>query len=32
MALRRTQRQKLYRYAVYAVLIAVVIWAIVTTD
>jgi len=32
MALRRTQRQKLYRYVVYAVLIAVVVWAIVTTD
>ncbi|WP_217182883.1 amino acid ABC transporter permease [Streptomyces sp. AC495_CC817] len=32
MALRRTQKQKLYRYAVYAVLIGLAVWAAVTTD
>lgn len=32
MALRRTTKSKLYRYSVYVVLIAVAIWAIVTTD
>jgi len=28
MALRRTTKQKLYRYTVYAVLIVIFIWAI----
>ncbi|MBT2484903.1 MULTISPECIES: amino acid ABC transporter permease [unclassified Microbacterium] len=32
MALRRTTKSKLYRYIVYAVLIAIVVWAAVTTD
>ena len=32
MALRRTTRNKLYRYAVYAVLIAIVIWVAVTSN
>lgn len=32
MALRRTQKQKLYRYSVYAVLIALVVWAAISTD
>lgn len=32
MALRRTARNRLYRYSVYAVLIALVIWAAVATD
>lgn len=32
MALRRTQKQKLYRYSVYAVLIALAVWAVVSTD
>ncbi|MGB4136921.1 MAG: amino acid ABC transporter permease [Microbacterium sp.] len=32
MALRRTQKQKLYRYTVYAVLILVVLWAVSATD
>lgn len=32
MALRRTTKSKLYRYVVYAVLIAVVVWLAVSTD
>lgn len=32
MALRRTQKQKLYRYTVYVVLIALLVWALVTAD
>ncbi|PRB62038.1 amino acid ABC transporter permease [Microbacterium sp. MYb45] len=32
MALRRTTKSKLYRYSVYAVLIVIAVWAIVTTD
>lgn len=32
MALRRTTKSKLYRYSVYAVLIAIAVWAIVSTD
>lgn len=32
MALRRTTKQKLYRYIVYAVLIAIVVWAAVATN
>lgn len=32
MALRRTTKKKLYRYTVYAVLIAVAIWLAVSTD
>ncbi|WP_314427027.1 amino acid ABC transporter permease [uncultured Microbacterium sp.] len=32
MALRRTTKSKLYRYSVYAVLIAVAVWLIVSTD
>ena len=32
MALRRTTRNKLYRYTVYAVLIAIVIWVAVTSN
>lgn len=32
MALRRTTKSKLYRYIVYAVLIAVVVWLAVSTD
>ncbi|AZH77634.1 MULTISPECIES: amino acid ABC transporter permease [Microbacterium] len=32
MALRRTTKSKLYRYTVYAVLIAILIWAVVSTD
>ncbi len=32
MALRRTTKQKLYRYSIYAVLLAIVVWAIVSTD
>lgn len=32
MPLRRTTRQKLYRYTVYAVLIAIVIWVAVTSN
>ncbi|GAB3600072.1 amino acid ABC transporter permease [Microbacterium tumbae] len=32
MALRRTQKQKLYRYAVYAVLLALAIWAVASAD
>ena len=32
MALRRTTKSKLYRYTVYAILIAVVVWLIVSTD
>ncbi|MFS0852890.1 amino acid ABC transporter permease [Microbacterium sp. 179-I 3D4 NHS] len=32
MALKRTTRSKLYRYTVYAVLIAVLVWAAVSTD
>ena len=32
MALRRTTKSKLYRYTVYAVLIAVAVWLIVSTD
>ncbi|MCK2026409.1 MULTISPECIES: amino acid ABC transporter permease [Microbacterium] len=32
MALRRTTKKKLYRYTVYAVLIALVIWAAISTD
>ena len=31
MALRRTTKSKLYRYTVYAVLIAVAVWLIVST-
>lgn len=32
MALRRTQKQKLYRYTVYVVLIAVLVWAVLSAD
>ena len=32
MALRRTTKSKLYRYTVYAVLIAIAVWVIVSTD
>ncbi|MBO0981722.1 amino acid ABC transporter permease [Microbacterium sp. SD291] len=32
MALRRTTRSKLYRYIVYAVLIAIVVWVAVTSN
>lgn len=32
MALRRTQKQKLYRYSVYAILVALAVWAAVTAD
>lgn len=32
MALRRTTKSKLYRYIVYAVLIAIVVWVAVSTD
>ena len=32
MALRRTTKSKLYRYSVYAVLIAVAVWLLVSTD
>lgn len=32
MALRRTQKQKLYRYTVYAILIALLVWGVVTAD
>ena len=32
MALRRTQKQKLYRYIVYAVLIALAVWAAISAD
>jgi len=32
MSLRRTTKQKLYRYIVYAVLIAIVVWALVSAD
>ncbi|WP_091230409.1 amino acid ABC transporter permease [Microbacterium sp. 3J1] len=32
MALRRTTKSKLYRYTVYAVLIAIAVWLIVSTD
>lgn len=32
MALRRTQKQKLYRYTVYVVLIALVVWAALATN
>lgn len=32
MALRRTQKQKLYRYTIYAALLAVVVWAAIGTD
>lgn len=32
MALRRTTKSKLYRYTVYVVLIAIAVWAIVSTD
>ncbi|MEJ1088152.1 amino acid ABC transporter permease [Microbacterium sp. Mu-80] len=32
MALRRTQKQKLYRYIVYAVLIALAVWAVISAD
>jgi len=32
MALRRTTKSKLYRYTVYAVLIAVALWLIISTD
>ncbi|MDF2506691.1 MAG: amino acid transporter permease [Microbacterium sp.] len=32
MALRRTTKAKLYRYSVYAVLLAIAVWAILTTD
>ncbi|WP_460797001.1 amino acid ABC transporter permease [Microbacterium sp. GXF0217] len=32
MALKRTQKQKLYRYSVYAVLIAILVWVVISTD
>lgn len=32
MALRRSTKQKLYRYTVYAVHIGVAVWAVVSTD
>lgn len=32
MALRRTTKSKLYRYTVYAVLIAIALWLIISTD
>lgn len=32
MALRRTTKQKLYRYTVYAVLIAIAVWVVVSTN
>ncbi len=32
MALRRTTKQKLYRYTVYAVLIAIAVWVAFSTD
>jgi len=32
MALRRTQKQKLYRYTVYVVLIALVVWVALTAN
>lgn len=32
MALRRSQKQKLYRYIVYAVLIAIAVWAVISAD
>ncbi len=32
MALRRRQKQKLYRYSVYAILIVLAVWAIVPAD
>jgi polar amino acid transport system permease protein len=32
MALKRTTKSRLYRYSVYAVLIAVLVWAVVSTD
>lgn len=32
MALRRTQKQKLYRYAVYVVLIAILVWIVLTAN
>ena len=32
MALRRTTKSKLYRYSVYVVLLAIAVWAIVSTD
>ncbi len=31
MALRRTTKSKLYRYSVYVVLLAIAVWAIVST-
>lgn len=32
MVLRRTQKQRIYRYSVYVILIALAVWAVVTAD